>query len=378
MGEAGVRQAGLRVAQKAAREDTRATNLRLVLQHLFDNEVLSRADLARCTGLTPATVSALVAELDTDGLITEVGPRRDDAQVGKPPKMLQIRPGSRNIVAADLSDPNTMRVAVIDLAGTIISEITSSVDGVVGVAAVERVKDLIRRALGNTTAPTLGVGIGTPGVVSAAGKVLEASNLGWHDVALCEELEASFGLPVHVVNDANAAAVAEFTRGGHDCSNLAVVKIGSGVGAGFVLNGQPYRGEHAGAGEIGHLVVDPDGPDCRCGHRGCLETFVSVPILEAMLRIEGIDPAKIRGVAAERLGIALAAMVAILDIDQVLVSGPRHVLGDDFCDFATEHLQDRCLAATTRSVSVRYSALGDDLVLLGAASLVLSQELGVA
>ena len=338
---------------------------------------MSRADLARMSGLTPATVSALVAELDDEGLVQDVGTRRVDAQVGKPPTMLAIRTAARDVVALDLSDPTTMRAAVSDLSGALVSQIQMPVDGADGLDAVERVKVLLHRALERTTAPILGIGVGTPGVVSPDGNVLEASNFGWHDLALRSELEAEFGLAVHVSNDANAAAVAEYTRGGHECSNLAVVTIGTGVGAGFVLSGQSYLGEHAGAGEIGHLVVDADGPECRCGHRGCLETFVSLPNIARTVKsdVDGADAA--RRTAAGRLGIALAAIVAILDIDHVLLSGPRQILGDDFCEHATDELRNRCLAATARSVSVRYSTLGDDAVLLGMASLVLSQELGV-
>jgi predicted NBD/HSP70 family sugar kinase len=371
-------QLGLRVSHKAVREDTRTTNRRLVLQLLFNGDDMSRADLARRTGLTHATVSALAAGLSEEGLVEEAGTRRDDAQVGKPPTMLRLCQDARHVVAVDLSDPTTMRAAVIDLAGVVMTEANLPVEGATGAAAVDRMKALIRLALDHTSAPILGIGIGTPGVVSPDGSVLEASNFAWHDIPLREQLEETLGLPVHVSNDANAAAIAEYTRGGHECSNLAVVKMGSGIGAGFVLNGQLYQGQHSGAGEIGHLVVDADGPDCRCGHRGCLEAFVSAPRIIDALAANGADATSVLEDAAERLGIALAAIVAILDIDHVLVSGPRDLLGDDFCDVATDHLRNRCLAATARSVSVRYSALGDDAVLLGAASLVLSQELGVA
>ena len=218
---------------------------------------MSRADLARGTELTPATVSALVAELEAEGLVTEAGTRRGDDQVGKPPTMLRVRPKARNFIALDLSDPQTMRAAVIDLAGTVISDVNLSARGATGDEALERIEVTVAQALEKANAPILGIGVGTPGVVSGVGEVVEAWHFGWHHVALANRLEDVFGFPTHVSNDANAAAIAEYTRGGHEVSNLAVVKIGSGVGAGFVLNGLPYRGEHAAAGEMATLSSTP-------------------------------------------------------------------------------------------------------------------------
>jgi len=292
--------------------------------------------------------------------------------------MLSVRPESRIVISVDLSDPTTFRGAVVDLGGTVIA--TSDVEnpGVANVETLSLVSKVIELAIAKATAPILGIGIGTPGVVTATGSVVEASNFGWHDLDLGVHIEGLTGHPTYVSNDANAAAIAEFSRGGHRCRNLAVVKIGSGVGAGFVLNGQPYGGEHAGAGEIGHLVVADDGPLCRCGHHGCLETFVAASSLEIALGAPDANVTAVRRDAAERLGVALAAIVAILDLDHIVIAGPRRLLGDDFCDAASVSLRARCLESVAESVTVRYTSLGDDVVLLGAASLVLSQELGVA
>ncbi|MCP4222245.1 MAG: ROK family transcriptional regulator [Actinomycetia bacterium] len=370
---------GLRVPAKARREGTRATNLRLVLQHLFSGAPLSRADLARATELTAATVSALVAELEEADLIEEVGPRRDVTQVGKPPTMLQVRADARHAIAVDLSDPAVARGAVVDLAGRFAARTEIATGGAIEDDALELVEQLIAETVALATSPILGIGIGTPGVVAKGTTVVEASNFGWHHVDLGTRIESSFGYTTHVRNDANAAAIAEFSRGGHDYHNLAVVKIGSGVGAGFVLNGQPFEGEHAGAGEIGHLVVDTDGPPCRCGHHGCLETYLARPSLAASMEAEGeAGIESIRRAAAEQLGVALATVVAILDLDHILVAGPREVLGDEFGDNATVSLRTRCLDSVAESVSVRFTPLGRDIVLLGATGVVLSQELGVA
>jgi predicted NBD/HSP70 family sugar kinase len=369
---------GLRVSSKAARRDTRSTNRRLILQHLFGGDLLSRADLARRTKLTPATVSTLVSELENVGLINETNSTAAQPRVGKPPTMLQIRAEARSIVALDLGDPEVLRAGVIDLVGNITDRTEVAVAGKTGEAVVELVETLVIQTIAKAQTPVLGVGIGTPGVVSTDGTLIEATAFGWHHVDMRGHIQASVDAPTYVTNDANAAALAEYSRGGHDSSHLAVVKIGSGIGAGFVLNGHLFQGEHAGAGEIGHLVVDPGGPECRCGHHGCLETFVSTPIVERALASGGADAASIRRSAAERLGIALASVVAILDLDHILIAGPPNLLRDDFCDMVTASLRTRCLKSVAESVNVRQTSLGDDVVLLGAAGFVLSQELGVA
>ncbi|MGI9608550.1 MAG: ROK family transcriptional regulator [Acidimicrobiales bacterium] len=354
------------------------TNSRLVLQHLFDGSLLSRADLARLTGLTAATVSALIAELEETGLVAEVGTRRDESQVGKPPTMLAVRPESRNVISLDLSDPSVFRGAVVDLGGKIVASVDVPNPGTPGTHTLDAIDSLVGLAMGRAQSEILGVGIGTPGVVDSDGAVVDATSFGWHHIGLRQHVEDAVGYPAYVINDANAAAIAEYSRGGHDSLNLAVIKIGSGVGAGFVLDGRLFEGAHAGAGEIGHLVVDPDGPPCACGHSGCLETFVASSHLERALAQPGADAVAIRRAAANRLGVALAAVVAILDLDHVLISGSRRLLGEDFCDLAAESLRARCRESVAGSVNVGYTSLGEDVLLLGAASMVISHELGVS
>lgn len=371
-------RSGLRVALKARRQDSRTTNLRLVLQHLFGGAILSRADLARRTELTPATISTLVTELLDTGLVVEAAVPSQEARVGKPPTMLMIKADARAVIGVDLSDPETLRAGVFDLGGTIVDRIEVQRDGRTGNSAMDLIEGLVVRAAAAATSPLLGIGIGTPGRVTTDGAVVEATHFGWNQLNVRDHIETAIGCPTYVSNDANVAALAEYSRGGHQSSHLAAIKIGSGVGAGFVVNGRPLEGKHFGAGEIGHLVVDPSGPLCRCGHRGCLETFVATRRIEAALAVEGADAASVRANAAERLGFALSAVVAILDLDHIVISGPILVLGEDFCEIAAASLRSRCLESVAESVSLSFTALGDDVVMLGASGLVLSQELGVA
>ena len=140
---------------------------------------------------------------------------------------------------------------------------------------------------------------------------------------LAAELGAEFALPVAVVNDANAAALAELTFGEGTATNLICVRVDEGVGAGLVLDGRLFAGSSYAAGEIGHVVVDPDGARCACGKRGCLETEVSEPLLARLLEADGSDGTAVLDRAGEHLGTALATVLSALDVTDVVLSGQR-------------------------------------------------------
>ena len=364
----------LRVETKVGHQDTRSTNRRVVLQALFRSNGRSRADLARLTGLAPATVSALVADLLDEGLAEELG--RGPAKVGKPSQLLGLNARSRNIICVDLSDSSVLRAAVVNLAGEIVHRIEYPFHGVTGESAVAMTEEVITEAISAASAQILGIGVGTPGVVTPDGTVVEASNFRWLGLDVARRLHDRFGIAVGISNDANAAALAEYSYGSIS-HNLMVIKIGTGVGSGIVLNGQQYFGESFAAGEIGHIAVEDDGPLCPCGNRGCLETFVSAPSLSAAIGA-GEDPHEVVAQAGRRLGLALAGAVSVLDVHDIVVSGYELPLVDDLCRAALASLRAHTLPGLGCSVDMRPSSFGADLVLLGVSVLVLSQELGVA
>jgi predicted NBD/HSP70 family sugar kinase len=360
---------------KTVPEDGRRQNRQLVLQSLFDDGPRSRADLARSTHLTPATISDLVAGLLDEGLLETVGRRQ--GQVGKPSTLIAVVPDARHIVCLDLSGETEIRGAVVNLTGKVVTQRTVSRKGRRGDGALGITTDLVSDLTEAATAPVLGIGIGTPGIVDDEGRVLEAPNLGWDHLDLRTAVHDLTGLPVHVANDANAAALAEFTFGSATGPNLLVVKIGLGVGAGLVVNGELFTGDGHAAGEIGHVVVDERGDPCACGNRGCLETSLA-PLLQP--RVDGadrIDP-KVLTAAGRRLGIVLAPVVSAFDIHRVILSAPEHLLSAAFPDAVLATLRKRTLASVSADIEVAYAANGDQDVLLGAAVLVLGAELGVA
>ncbi|MDP9028780.1 MAG: ROK family protein, partial [Actinomycetota bacterium] len=165
-------------------------------------------------------------------------------------------------------------------------------------------------------------------------------------------------------------------------SDMMLVKVGHGVGAGLIIGGTPLFGNRFAAGEIGHVVVGTDGgAECACGKVGCLETWLATPRLDAALAEAGDDPAQRDAIlrrAGERLGIALAPVVGALDLAEVVLSGPVELLDGPLAEAAIQTLRSRTMAEFHGDLVLRMTALGQDIVMRGAAAMVLSAQLGVS
>jgi predicted NBD/HSP70 family sugar kinase len=356
----------------------------------------SRADIARTTGLTAATVSDLIGELLDEGLVSEVG--FGPSAGGKPPTLLDIDASARSVIAVDLSDGARVG-SVLDLRGTSSHRTARFESAPSGRRGVDELIDTIDELMSAAPAPPLGIGIGTPGVVAKDGTVVEASNLDWHQLPLARLTADRFELPVHVINNSRAAALAEYSYGDHGAENLLVIKFGRGIGAGIVIDGRIHGGEDSAAGEIGHVVVDPAGPACHCGRRGCLEKVAGVPYLVEALapivaaggadRLEILaragrraaegdeDVLAVIGEAGTNVAKVLSATVAILDIHRVVVTGQVAALGDSFLACIRREVESAILPALAEKLDLCYGRTGDRAVRLGAAALVIKQELGV-
>lgn len=368
----------LRPTTKVLPEHARGHNRALVLQTLYRSGRHSRADIARETGLTRVTVSDLVAELIADGLVIEVG-QREDARPGKPATLLDLDRSAFHIIGIDLSEYDTFRGAVLDLDGRILHRAELPLASATGADATALVIGLIETLVGHATLPLLGVGVGSPGIVDLAGVVLSAPNLGWANEDLQGILSLRFGLPVVVANDANAAALAEHSFGGAD-SDMMLIKVGHGVGAALLLNGTPLYGSRFAAGEIGHVVVGTDGgAECVCGKHGCLETWLATPRLRSALAAADADTSiQILREAGQRLGIALAPVVGALNLAEVVLSGPIALLDGPLAEATIETLRNRTMAEFHGDLTLRMTTLGEDIVMRGAAAMVLSAQLGVS
>ena len=358
-------------------EHARGHNRALVLQTLYHAGAMSRADLSRETGLTRVTISDLVAEFIADGIVIEMGVR-EAVGPGKPPILIDIDRIGHQILGLDLSGPSAFEGAVLSLDGDVLErrEVTRP-DSPDGEAVYAATLDLARSLVAASTQPLLGVGIGTPGVVRPDGLVLSSPNLGWSNFPLEAKLSADLDLPVLARNDANAAVLAEYTFGDAK-ADFMLIKLGRGVGAGLITGSQPLLGSRFAAGEIGHVVVGTDGgPRCACGKDGCLEAWLSVSRMREALAADPDAHDEILRDSGTRMAIAIAPIVAALDLSEVVLSGPADLLDGILIDAAIETLHARTLEGVFEDVVVRRTHQ-DDIVLRGAAVMVLSGQLGVS
>ena len=365
----------LRTSTKVLPEHARGHNRALVLQTLYHSGAMSRADLSRETGLTRVTISDLVSEFIHDGIVVEKG-IRETTGPGKPPILIDIDREGHRIVGLDLSGPGVFEGALISLDGGVIErrEVPRP-NG--GTAAYEAVRSLAEELVGLSTAPVLGIGVGAPGIVRPDGMVLNSPNLDWVDFPLERLLSAALDLPVLVRNDANAAVLAEYTFG-QARPDMLLIKIGRGVGAGLISDSQPLVGSRFAAGEIGHVVVGTDGgPRCACGKDGCLEAWLSASRLRARIAEDPASEEQVLREAGTRLGVAIAPIVAALDLSEIVLSGPADLLAGTLIDAAIRTLTERTLEGVFDDVAIRLTAQ-DDIVLRGAAVMVLSGQLGVS
>lgn len=352
--------------RKTSRDDSRRWNLLTTLQTIAAHRTISRAEIARVTGLTRASVSSLVGELITDGLVVDLGPV-EAASAGKPPALLTINDTGREIVTLDLSRQPFVG-AVMGLGGGIRHRSTAS-SSVTGTGALSAVTELIEACLAETSSPVLGIGVGAPGMIDPDGAVRESARLDWHSLPLQATLAERFQLPVAVGNDAHISALAELRNSRHD--TLLLVTVGEGIGAGLVLHGLLHTGEHLASGEIGHVVVEPDGTRCRCGLHGCLETVAAVPAVRSgdTLQAESVLA------AGRRLGATLAVIVSTIDVDQVVIASElTEVPG--YTEAVEGELKSRLHPVRAPRATVT-SSRTPHLVLAGAAALAMRDVLGV-
>jgi len=396
---------------KATHQQTRAYNASLVLRALYDRGPISRADVARLSGLTRTTVGDVVGELIADGLAREMG--RGPSTGGKQPILLELVDGARHVIGLDLGE-FVFRAAVVDLRGHVLATAERTVTGLDGDASLAVVNELIDELAAGRKDTLLGIGVGTPGIIDATGTIRRAVNLDWQNLPLGRILRERHGVPVEVTNDSRAAALAielflPRPSGSAVSSNLVAIKVGRGIGAGLVLGGEVFHGDGFGAGEIGHTVVEDDGAECRCGRFGCLETVASSrailrgateiatespqSLLAARLReagelhlddvsaaVEAGDEEARRLVvgAGRYVGQAVAGMIGVLDVARIALHGSVTGLGEPWIQSVRAEARRRSLGILARDVSIEVVEPSGDLVLMGASALLLTAELGLA
>jgi predicted NBD/HSP70 family sugar kinase len=341
--------------------DVRRHHLAVVLGRLLRDGPRSRAELSRATGLTKATVSALVADLLARGLVTETA--APSGAMGRPATRVAAE-GSSVVSLGMQIEVDHVSACVVDLTGNLrVLERRRQDNRTCGTGAVlARLAEVTSAVLAgsiDSERRVVGAGVAVPGLVEPlSGEVLVAPNLAWSQLelsGLAGRLGLRSGIEVVVDNEANLAALAELDRWDPEVPPSFVhVSGGVGVGAGIVVEGHLLRGVHGFGGEIGHLVVDPDGRRCACGARGCLETVV------------GAERSASTDERARALVRALIGVVHLLD-PAAIVLGGSFAGDDELAQLVAQQLHEETLAGRSRPCRVRASALGADAALLGAA-----------
>ncbi|MFI6007858.1 ROK family protein [Streptomyces sp. NPDC051243] len=374
--------AGAGPALPNTQQGMRRRNLARVMHTVSAEGPLSRAAVASRIGLTRAAVSTLVDELIRSGLLEELGPERP-GRVGRPGSALAVSGHGPAGIGAEIGVDH-LAVCAVDLRGEVRSRAVryGANRGRAPEPVIEELTGLVRRVLAEAEREGLwpaGLAVAVPGLVARdARTVVRAPNLDWRDTDLGALLPVDF--PLTVGNEANFGALAELWLGDGIPRDFLHVSAEIGIGAAVVVDGGLLHGTRGFAGELGHVPVQPDGPECPCGGRGCLEQYAGE---EAVLRAAGLEPGEDRvGLLARRaaegdedvrralrdagtaLGVALTGAVNLLDPESVVLGGALAGLAPWLLPSLEAEL-DRRTAGPACPVSV--SRLGPEGPLLGAA-----------
>jgi predicted NBD/HSP70 family sugar kinase len=380
-----------------------------ILDLIRSSGVVSRTELVDRSGLTGASITRIVRQLLDDGLITEIG--LGESTGGKRRTLLQLNPAARTAVGVELDFDQITYVAT-DLGGRVVARHSSKGTGTKSPYEVtQRIGEEITTLLNTARLDSermVGIGIAIRGRRGSRDQHWSnAKATDWEHFALEETLGAATGKPVVVENDSTCAAIGEYWVGRLPATeDFGTVYMTEGFGLGLVIKGNIYRGASANAGEIGHITVDPSGPVCPCGRRGCLHAMGGMErIVELALQDEGLAAdlglretrrtirgnyvkiaraaaagdnrayQLIRG-SAEYLASTVVSIINLLDLDQIILAGPGFsIVGQIYADAAAEHLARDFWARSVHAIRVGLSSMGNDVAALGAASLVLHVQL---
>lgn len=387
-------------------------NRRLILEQIRQKHLVSRSDIVENTGLSKAAVSSIVAEMIDAGLVQETGSQ--STAIGRPRILLAMVPDAGYTLGVELTNQEC-RIILTNLRAEPVRRLSEPVR--LNDLSVPSLLNLLENCVTRITAgldpkQILAMGVCVPGVVDpATGMVMLSIILPWRNVPLVSELGHRFPFPVAVFSRGNAATWGERWYGaGQNANHMIYVRVGSGIVAGLVINGQPYFGQGFGAGELGHMTVQPDGALCRCGNKGCLATVATVDALLSrisrllredlanalwgevahnleLLTLDKVvkaahagNPVVLQAIAetSRWLAIALASAVNLLNLDVIIIGGPLEQAGEYLLGPLRSELSQRALPTHLAKLEVVSSMLKEDAPSIGAASLVLHELMSPA
>ncbi len=380
--------------------NSKTFNKRVIIDMIrFTPGGISRAELARQMNLTRSALTSIIDDLKKIGLVDEIetGPTTG----GRRPILLAINPGFGNVVGIDMGATH-LRMAVADFSAQVLEEIEYPFSVVEGPdSCLNQIDHQLDELLGRMSlshGQIKAVGMDVPGpVVTTAGMVSSPPIMpGWDGYPIRSHLESLWNIPLTIGNDAELGALGEWAYGaGRGENNLAYIKVGTGVGAGLLLNGIIYRGASGTAGEIGHVTIQENGPLCTCGNYGCLEAMAGGLAIARKAReaiekgrrtqLSELEPGKILAVdvaqAAQRgdlvaqqiiteagryLGIAIASLVNIFNPGLVVIGGGVSQLGDLLVEPIRMTVMERSLHAAAKAVRITSAVLGRRASSMGA------------
>jgi predicted NBD/HSP70 family sugar kinase len=370
----------------------RAINRSIILNNIKTYGPIDRAQVARVTGLSPATVTGITSELIEAGLVFEKAP--GDSRGGRPPILLAINPKGGYVIGIKLMEDHALG-ALTDLEATVIKKDLVTLHDQSVTSVILMLTHLIERLLSNagiSKKKLIGVGIGLAGIVDfERGLLRQSPFFGWRDLPIRELLQPHVKVPIFLDNDVNTLSMAEQWFGaGQGIDDFLTLTIGRGIGLGIVANGRFYRGTGGGAGEFGHTLIDPEGPKCDCGKQGCLETYVGYPgLVRSSQRMDknimniddlfkGIEESDANILAVlqnsgDLLGRCVSNLINLLNPKLIIVGGEGVRLGKYFFEPMQTAIQKYSVPEMFRDCQIRIEPWGDDAWARGAASLVLRQ-----
>jgi N-acetylglucosamine repressor len=365
----------------------KTVNRSLILNKIRLEAPISRADIAKETGLTPPTVSTIVKELMGQGLVVES--TLGSSSGGRKPKMLLIQTEGLYVIGVD-AGPETIDCILTTLTGEVLGTVSHDLQVHTNrefLMQLSQAVDYLLESYSVKKEHILGIGIAMHGVVDAeAGIGQVAPNLKLHNIPIKQEMERAFGIPVKVENDARAMALGELWFGKYDTRDTIVaVNIGSGIGAGIIIQGRLLHGAAGLAGEFGHMTIDQYGDRCACGNRGCLQTFASGPAIAkraGMTSGEAVYQAALDGEETARntlqetgriLGIGLINLIHLLNPDRIILGGGVMQSAPYLLPPLREEIEERALTNEASRTEIIISELGERATALGAVALLLEE-----
>jgi len=374
-------------------------NKRAVFNLIWNNpEGISRSEVAKISHLSKSTVSMIVKDLLEQGYIREIGSKKGG--LGRRPILLEPNPEGPCTVAISIDDAGKVRAGLLNLRGEILEEIFFSVKGLTQEEVPEALFFKINPFLKNSCSrPLLGIALGVPGILDFRdGSIEYSANLGWRKFPLKKELEKKINISIDIDNMTILATLGEMWFGkAKGIRDFIYINCGVAIGAGIVIEGKIYRGNLGGAGEIGHMVVEEEGPLCSCGNKGCLEVMSSVKtIVRKAQRMGLLLPSDLDEALEEikkewqkgreditcllqksfsYIGKGIANLINVLSPSVVIIGGPLLKFDNLFLSEIRQKVNERVLNTLKEKIVIEESGLREN-ELLGGEALILNHLFG--